>query len=134
MRAIRLACDELRHLVAFARFVADQSDEARLTTAACEHITSVLNLQRCVWEEGRGEATAPMLLADGNVMGRMIDLNQDRATLPDHLEIPVWIDDVSTRKIRRRSDQPTRCLVRGTTHRSNDRDALRPRDRAPAAA
>jgi K+-sensing histidine kinase KdpD len=86
--------DELRHLVAFARVVADQSDDAVLTTAAREHITSVLNLRRCMWEEGRGEGTAPMLLADGNVMGRMIDLNQDRAVLPEHLEIPVWIDGV----------------------------------------
>jgi len=83
----------LQHMIAFARMVTDVRDEQRLTVEACEHISSVLNLQRCTWEEGLGDATAPMLLADGNLMARTTDLNPDRATLPDHLDIPVWIDD-----------------------------------------
>ena len=87
--------EELQHVLAFARLVTDVRDEVQLTLAACEHITSVLDLDRCSWEEGLGDATTPTLLADGNLMGRVTDLNPDRATLPDHLEIPVWIDDIA---------------------------------------
>ena len=86
--------EELQHVLAFARLVTDNATRSS-SRAACEHITSVLDLDRCSWEEGLGDATTPTLLADGNLMGRVTDLNPDRATLPDHLEIPVWIDDIA---------------------------------------
>lgn len=86
--------DELRHLIAFTRDVAHISDTAVLTDAACDHITSVLNLRRCVWDAGRGSSTKPVLLPDGNVVGALTELNPDRAMLPDHLEIPVARNNV----------------------------------------
>ncbi len=86
--------EELRHLIAFARVVTAAGDRALLTDAACEHITSVLNLRRCTWQPGEGESTAPILMPDGNLMGRLSDLNPDRATLPANVEIPVRVDGV----------------------------------------
>ena len=82
--------DELRHLIAFVRAVASIDDQAELTDTASEHLTAVLNLQRCVWQPGPAGSTRPVLMADGNVMGLQSDLNPDRALLPEHLEVPVW--------------------------------------------
>jgi K+-sensing histidine kinase KdpD len=86
--------DELRHLVAFARVVTEQAGDVTLEDAATEHIASVLHLRHCTWHPGRIEATAPILLPDGNLMGRSSSFNADRATLPKHLEIPVRSGDV----------------------------------------
>jgi K+-sensing histidine kinase KdpD len=83
---------ELRHLVAFARVVTEPIDDDTLVDAANEHITSLLNLRTCTWQPGNTESTAPILLPDGNLMGRMTAMNPDRATLPEHLEIPVRVD------------------------------------------
>ena len=84
--------DELQHLVAFSRVVIGERDPEVLVGAACGSLTSVLDLQHCEWQPGVSESTRPMLLPDGNLMGRIIDFNADRATLPDPLEIPGWVD------------------------------------------
>ncbi len=86
--------DELRNLIAFARTVADVRDEARLTEAACEHIASVLHLEQCEWQPGGAQPSRPVLLADGNLMARLVDLNDDRATLPEQIALPVRVDEV----------------------------------------
>jgi len=86
--------EELRHLIGFARVVTEEREKERLADAACEHIASLLNLRGCAWQRGDERSAAPILLADGNLMGWMRDLNPDRATLPDRVEIPVRVDDV----------------------------------------
>ena len=35
-----------------------------------------------------------MLLADGNLMARLVELNDDRATLPEQIALPVRVDEV----------------------------------------
>ena len=85
--------DELRNLTAFVRTVADVRDEAPLTEAACTHIASVLHLERCEWQPGGPQPSQPLLLADGNLMGRLVDLNPDRATLPEQIALPVRVDE-----------------------------------------
>jgi K+-sensing histidine kinase KdpD len=87
--------DELRHLTAFARTVANVRGEGPLTEAACEHIASVLRLEQCAWVPGGEDLTRPVLLADGNLMGRLVDLNDDRATLPEQIQLPVRVDEVA---------------------------------------
>ncbi len=84
--------DELRHLVAFARVVTEHDDE--VSSRRCGHRAHHLGAQpsKCTWQPGRTESTAPILLPDGNLMGRLTAFNPDRATLPEHLEIPVRVD------------------------------------------
>ena len=81
--------DELRHLIAFVREVASSTDNAELTDTACEHITAVLNLRRCIWHDEPDRPGRPILMPDGNIMGPVSDLNPDRAMLPATLGVPV---------------------------------------------
>lgn len=86
--------DELEQLVSFIRAYSERTDSADLVDVACAHITAVLNLTGCVWQPGKNVATGPVLLADGSLMGPILELNSDRAVLPARLELAVWRDGV----------------------------------------
>jgi len=82
--------DELRHLVSFIRANSQRHDEGELADIASAHIAEVLHLTDCIWQPGTGAPGGPLLLADGNLMGRVSEMKSDRAVLPDHLDLPVW--------------------------------------------
>ncbi len=121
--------DELRHLIAFARTVAAARDEAVLPDAACEHIASVLHLDECVWQPGGERSSRPALLADGNLMGRLVDLNPDRATLPAQIELPVWVDDAFIGRFVLTSSGQEIVSIEERRTAGNDRRAVRTRRR-----
>ena len=74
--------DELERLVAFAERSAGTDDPSTLVDDAADHVRSLLHLERCEWQPGTHRGDLPLLLDDGQIMGYLQDLPDDRSQLP----------------------------------------------------
>jgi hypothetical protein len=82
---------ELDQVLAFMSAAASGSDIEVLSGEVCRRLTALLNLRECRWSADYRGGVGPVLEPTGAVSGRAGDLNPDRATLPDNLEIPAIV-------------------------------------------
>lgn len=82
---------ELSHLITFIGEADEAGSVDELSVLVCGHLTDLLGLRRCEWLPHVQEAPGPVLLPSGTLMGRLTELNPDRAKLPHDVVLPVVI-------------------------------------------
>jgi K+-sensing histidine kinase KdpD len=80
---------EMDHLISFAREALEPANHAAVVGAAQRRLMGILGLLECEWRDDQRDVTAPVLLADGHIMGKERDLPVDRGQLPAATRLPV---------------------------------------------
>lgn len=84
---------ELDHVIAYVRSATGATSTDVLVTEAQDRIGDLLHLERCEWSGIPLLHQRPVLLPSGSVMGYQSALNDDRAQLPDQIDLPAEAHD-----------------------------------------
>jgi len=82
---------ELSHLIGFIGEAEAATSVDELSALVCGHMVDLLGLRTCEWLPQVQEASGPLLLSSGALMGRLTELNPDRGKLPHRVQVPIMI-------------------------------------------